>query len=115
MPAFVEVGCEDVSIFVDRAILNDGFFAFTNLPDLVEATVQKIDLQMVCPPGHVLIEIAEIGIVIHRFIKGNPIVMFGQFFCQCSFAGSDVAGNGNVFQCSHELFNNEVAKVAIFI
>jgi hypothetical protein len=41
--------------------------------------------------------------------------MFGQFFCQCSFAGSDVAGNGNVFQCSHELFNNEVAKVAIFI
>jgi hypothetical protein len=115
MPAFVEVGCENVCVFVDGAILNDGFFAFTNLSDLVEATVQKIDLQMVCPPGHVLIKIAQIGIVIHRFIKGNPIVMFGQFFCQCSFAGSDVAGNGNVFQCSHELFNNEVAKVAIFI
>lgn len=75
MPAFVEVGCENVCVFVDGAILNDGFFAFTNLPDLVEATVQKIDLQMVSPPGHVLIKIAEIGIVIHRFIKGNPIVM----------------------------------------
>ena len=67
VPAIVQVGSEYVSVLIYGPILNHRFSAFTDETNLVETTVKEIDLQVERPPGHVGIEIPQVGIVIDRF------------------------------------------------
>ena len=78
--ALMQVGCKNMSIFIDGTILNNGFLAFADLPHLVKPAVQKINLQMKGPARHVVIKIPQVRVVINRFVKGCPVIMFGKFF-----------------------------------
>lgn len=99
MLALVQVSGKDVRVFVDGAVLNNGFLAFADLSHLVKPTVQKIDLQVKRPARHVFIEIAQVWILVNRFIERSPAVMFGKFFYEGSFPTTNIARNGNVFKC----------------
>jgi len=72
----VKVSSKDIGILVDGAVLNGGPVISTDFIDLPEPAIQKKDLQVERPPGHILIEVAQIRIVIHGFIERKPVVMF---------------------------------------
>lgn len=86
MLALVQVSGKNVSIFINGSVLNNGLFAFADLPHLIKPAVQKVDLQMKRPTRHVVIKIAQVRIVINRFVKGSPAVMPGKLFGQRGFA-----------------------------
>jgi len=58
MPALMKVGGENIRVFVNGSILYGGPVASVNFVDLSEPAIQKIDLQVESPPGHILIEVA---------------------------------------------------------
>lgn len=64
-PTGVEVRGENVSVLVNSPILDNCFVVLPDLADLVEAAVEKINLEVKRPLFHVIIEIAEIGVVIN--------------------------------------------------
>lgn len=63
--AMMEMGRKDVCIFVDRAVLNGGLLVSPDFVHLPEAAVQEIDLQVKRPSRHILVKVAQVGIVIH--------------------------------------------------
>src|SRR5258706_13915622 len=71
---------EDMSVFINGAVLDDCPFAFADHAHLVEATVQKIYLQMKCPSRHIFIKIAEVRIVFNRLVQRSPAIMLCQLF-----------------------------------
>src|SRR6478736_593514 len=87
----MKISRENVSVFINSPVLDDCLFAFANYLYLLKSTVQKVNLKVKCPPGHVTIKITEIRILIHRFVQRRPIVVFSQFFNQCGFAATNVA------------------------
>jgi hypothetical protein len=66
MPACVQVCCENVRVFVYRAVLYDRFIAFADLADLVKPAVQKIDLQVKRPLRHIAVKVPQVRILIDR-------------------------------------------------
>jgi hypothetical protein len=103
--ALVKVGRENVSVFVNGSILNDGFIAVADLVYLIKPTVQEIDLQVKSPTRHVGIEILEVRIVVYGFIQGCPSVVPGQSFGEGGFSGTDIAGYGDVSEGRIHGFN----------
>ena len=59
--------------------------------------MQKIDLKVEAPAGHVLIKIHQVGIMVHILEMGNPFIMLAQHFRECGFTRADIAGNSNMF------------------
>jgi hypothetical protein len=51
---------------------------FFDFLDLRKAAIEVIDLQVERPTLHVVVEIVEIGVLIHVFKMGVPVVMFGE-------------------------------------
>lgn len=66
--AAMKVGGKDVRVFIDGAILHGCLLTLTDFGYLAKATIQKIDLKMKRPAGHVIIKIAQIRIMLYRFI-----------------------------------------------
>ena len=87
---------ENVRVFVYRAVLYSRSAALADLTDLVETTVQKIDLQMECPLRHITVEVAEVRVLVHRLKQRSPSVMLRELFGECTFSGADVTGNSDV-------------------
>ena len=96
-PHVMQVGCEDVGVFVDGAILDDGFVAAEDGEDLLVAVVQEEDLEVERPALHVVVKVAEVGIVVGGFEVHFPAELFAELFAERRFPGADVAGDGNVF------------------
>lgn len=103
VPTVVEVRGKDVRVLVNSTVLDNGFFIFAYLSNLVKATVQKIDLEMKCPASHVIVKIAEIGVVVYGFVERQPAVVLRKLFHQGSFTRTDVAGDGDVLDFAHLL------------
>src|SRR5690606_41213029 len=61
----VQISREYVCILVDSTILYCSPFASADLMNLFEPCIQEINLNMVRPTFHVLIKVAEIGIIIN--------------------------------------------------
>ena len=97
MMALVQVGSENVGVLVNRAVLDNRFFALSDLMDLIEPAVEKINLQVERPSGHVVIKIAEIGVMVNRFVEGRPSIVLRKLLDQRGLARTDVARNGYVF------------------
>jgi hypothetical protein len=47
------------------------------------------------PRAHVLVEISQVWVVIHRFVEWLPTQVFAQHPAECGFADTDVAGDGD--------------------
>ena len=94
--AGVEVSCEDVCVFVYRAILYDRSTTLADLAHLVETAIQKIYLQMKRPLRHVAIEIAQVWVLIHRFIQGSPSVVLRKLLGESALTRTNVARDGDV-------------------
>ena len=93
----MEVCCEDVCVFVDRAVLNNCLAAFADGTHLVEPAVKKVDLQVKRPLGHVGVEVAEVRVLINRLKQRSPSIVLCELFGECTFSGADVAGDCYVF------------------
>lgn len=57
VPTLVEVSSKNVRVLINRSILNNCFFAFADLANLIKPAIQKINLQMKRPARHVIIKI----------------------------------------------------------
>jgi len=95
-PHGVQVGGEDAGIFVNGAVLNDGFLAALDIDHLAEAAVEKEDLQVEGPTRHVLVKVEEIRVVLHVLVMGFPPVVFSQQLRQRGLAGANVSGYGHM-------------------
>ena len=71
----MQVGSKNICVLIYGTVLDDLFSRLTDLNDLTETAVEEIDLQVKGPALHVLVEVIEIGIVIHILILGFPAVM----------------------------------------
>ena len=97
MAAGVEVFCEDIGIFINGSVLNNRLIAFADLAHLAEPAVEKINLQVESPPGHVFVKIAEVRILFHRFVQRSPAIMPGELLSQRRFSRANVSRDGDVF------------------
>lgn len=82
----VEVGSENVGILIDGPVLDDGLVALPDLPHLVETAVEEEDLEVKRPALHVIVEIAQVGIIVDRLIQRHPTVVLRQLFHERGFA-----------------------------
>ncbi len=88
-----EIFGEDLSIFVDGAILNRSSslaFQFSVQPKLMG---QEEQLASKGPGLHVLIEFGQIGVVLMRLVEGPQSVLVAQKGREFRFARSDVSSN----------------------
>jgi hypothetical protein len=76
----MEIGREDVGIFINGPVLYDGFCSVMDLKQLVKPAVKEIDLQVKTPAWHILVEIHEVRIVVHIFELRDPPVVLAQHF-----------------------------------
>lgn len=95
-PHFVEVGSEDVRIFIDGSILDDNSVTSLDVDDLLETVVEEIYLQVKGPAGHVLIEVVQVWVVFYIFISGFPVIMASQQVGEGGFACTNIACYSNV-------------------
>ena len=77
-PHGLQVGREDVGVLVDGSVLDDGLALLLHLNQLREAASKEVHLQVERPTGHVLVEIVEVGVVVHFFKVGSVAVVLGQ-------------------------------------
>ena len=89
---FVEVWGKDFGIFKDGAVLNDGIVGLCNGNNVFETFVEKIDLQIERPSGHVVVEVFKIRVVVNGFEERFPVVVFCQHFGERGFSATDVSG-----------------------
>src|SRR5262245_34432747 len=94
----MQVRREDVSIFINSSVLYDGFGATMNIVQLFKTAVEEIDLQVKTPPGHIIIKIEEIGVVVYIFKLGYPAIMFTEQFGERSFARTDITRYSNMLR-----------------
>jgi hypothetical protein len=71
----VEVGSKYAGVFIDGAVLDDDVIAFADLNYVTETLVQEINLEVERPPFHIFVEVCQIGIEIHWFEPGSPMIM----------------------------------------
>ena len=90
-PHRMQVRSEDVRVLVDRSILYHVATTTTDLQQLLKATVQKENLQVEAPTRHVLVEIEQVWVVVHRFFQAVPLVVLGQKLRERGFPGANVA------------------------
>jgi len=88
-------------VFIDRTVLDHRSWTFTDLSNLVKTMIEKIDLEVKRPLGHVAIEVAQVRVLIYRFEKGSPAVMLRKLLSKSTFTRANVAGNRNVFDLLH--------------
>ena len=96
-PHVVQVGGEDVGILVDGSVLHDRPVSVEDFEHLLVAAVEEENLEVKRPALHVVIEIAQVRVVVGRFVMDIPSEVLGQLFSEGGLAGADVAGNGYVF------------------
>lgn len=92
----VQVGGKDVGVFKDGAILNDGALALQDFENLPVTAVEEVNLKIERPAMHVVVEIAEVGIVLGAFVMHLPAELPAQLCAKSGFAGANVSGNGDV-------------------
>ena len=81
MTRIVKTLGKDVSIFVDSSILNDWLFTLSYFLDLLKATIEKINLEVKGPFGHITIKVPQIGVVVYIFIFSMPAKLLSQKLC----------------------------------
>src|SRR5690606_14423697 len=107
----VKVGSEDVSILVNRTILNDGFSALPDLKNLTETAVEEVYLKVERPSFHLMVKIVKIRVVYNVFKMRLPLEMFRQKPCQCSLSRTDISGNCYVHSgCFKVKIRNSLAR-----
>ena len=84
-------------VLINGPVLHHGFRTSLDVEEVVQAVVQKVNLQVKAPPGHVFIKIVEVRIMIHIFKLGYPAVMLAQHFRERSFSGADISCYCNMF------------------
>ena len=100
----MKIRCKNMSVFVNRSVLNGGMGLGRHLLVLAVPRIQKIDLQVEGPTLHVLIEIVEVGVVINLFKMRFPAIMTGQHFGEGGLSGSDIPGNGDVLAHGRRIY-----------
>jgi len=93
----VEVGGENVGIFVNGAVLHHGDITLQNFENLLISVVQEIDLKIERPALHVVVKICEVGVVFGALKMRDPTELSGEFFAKGGLSGTYVAGDGYVF------------------
>ncbi|MNY56655.1 hypothetical protein D3C86_1927600 [compost metagenome] len=63
---------------------------------LLQPAVQKVDLQVERPSLHIIVEVAQVRIIVYRFKLRYPFIMFSQHLGQGCFPCPDITGDGNV-------------------
>ena len=94
----MEVVREDMRILVDRAILKDRpriAVVGQHVHRLLNAAPEEVDLQIERPAVHVLVEIADVGVVALLEV-GFGVVTLGQNPGQRGLPASDIACNGYI-------------------
>ena len=109
-PHRMQVGREDVGVLVDGAVLDHIATAAADLQQLLEARVEEEDLQVEAPPLHVLVEVEQVGVVVHGLLQLVPLVMFGQELGEGGLSGADIACDGDVHDGSVD--DERTAKIS---
>ena len=89
---------KDVGIFVYGSVLHHGFGTAMNIVELFKTAVKEVDLQVKTPPGHIVIKIEQIGVMVYIFKLGYPAVMFTEELSERSFARTDIARNSDMLR-----------------
>ena len=87
----MQVGRENARVLEDGTVLYDSVVALGNLYNLLEAFVEKVNLQVERPSVHVFVEVVEIRIVVHWLKFGYPAITFGQKFGERGLAASYIS------------------------
>ena len=92
----LKIGCKDVSVFVNGAVLRHFLSAGFQCVKLRKPGGQKVHIQVECPTLHVLVEVVQVGVVIHALIVRRDLVVLGEKPCEGGFTRADVACNREV-------------------
>ena len=96
-PHLVKVAREDVRVLVDRAVLDDVALRDVgeHLHRLPDAASEEIDLQVERPAVHVLVKIADIGVVALLEV-GPRVVTRREHLGQRGLPAADISGYGYI-------------------
>ena len=112
----MQVVGKDIGILIHRTVLHDiAGRIVQDIHRLLDATSQKIDLEIKRPAIHILIKITDIRIVTHLVIGLGPIT-FGQHLRQRRLAASDISCNCDIhwFLVEFSLLNLSPVSTAPF-
>jgi hypothetical protein len=93
----VQVGRKNVCVFINGAVLDNGFGSAVDVQQLVEPVVEEVYLQVKAPAGHVLVKIEQVGVLVNVFKLRNPFVMLAEHFSERCFSRPDVSRDSDVF------------------
>jgi hypothetical protein len=74
----VKVGSKDVGIFINGSVLDNCFSTSLYIEELVKPVVQKVDLEVEAPAGHVFVKIEQVWIMVNVFELWYPLIMFAE-------------------------------------
>lgn len=103
-PHVVQVGREDVGIFVYSTVLHHRSVTAEDLEHLLITAVEEEDLKVERPALHVVVEVAQVGVVIGRFVMNVPSEMAAQLLGKGGLTGADVSGDRDVFDLWRGIF-----------
>ena len=96
-PHLMKIGRKYIRILKNGPVLDNCFSTPADLNQLIQSAVEKIDLKIEAPPGHVFIEIKQIRVLVHVFELWNPLVVFAEHFSEGGFPCTNISCNSNMF------------------
>ena len=93
----MEVGRKYIRILINGSVLDNCFSTLADLNQLVQSAVEKIDLKIEAPTGHVFIEIKQIRVLVHVLKLWNPFVVLAKHFSEGCFPSTDISCYCNMF------------------
>ena len=96
----MQVGSENVGIFVQGAVLDDILAFLMGVEKLACASVQIVNLDVERPTTHILVKTVDIGIRFGGLVYGPIAIMASQHLGQCRLSRTNIPCNSNVHKRS---------------
>jgi len=93
----MQIARKYLSILIYGTILNDAMRSFLNLALMVKPARQEKHLQIKRPAMHVIVEVAQVRIIIHAFEIGLPLEVVRQKLSQRTLPGADITCYSDIF------------------
>jgi hypothetical protein len=96
----MEVGREDISIFIKGAVLNDIGSLFLDVEELAGASMEVVNLDIERPTAHILIETVDIGIRLCRLENRAIAIVACQYLRESGLSRAYISCNSDVHNMS---------------
>src|SRR5688500_8493456 len=94
----MQVRRKNVCVFVNSSVLYNCLSTSLYVEQLVQAVIQKIDLQVEAPSWHVFIKIEQVRVMINVFELGYPLVVFAEQLGEGGFTCTYITRNRYMFR-----------------